>query len=385
MFFDLTEEQKMLKKAAREMLEAECPRSYVRAMMNDSRGYAPELWKKMADLGWMGLALPERYGGSGLDFLSLIVLVEEMGRGLLPGPFVSTVIGGGLTIATAGSPIQQENVLPKLIKGDLVMTLAVGTDRDRLDANGVQNRAVRQGDGFVLNGSVRMVPDAQVADMLLVAARTSDKEDGVTLFLVDGKAPGLAVRAQQQTDGRKVAHVEFSGVRVPATAVIGHVDQGWPIIAAANRRLQVALSAEAVGGAGMAMETSVAYAKSRVAFGRPIGMFQAISHKCANMLVQVESGRLLMYYAAWVLEENAPDMLEAVSSAKGWTSDAYTKVASEGIQVHGGIGMTWEHDMHLFLKRAKVIEAALGNPDYHRMIVAREMGRRVEATPAGHH
>lgn len=383
MFFDLTEEQKMLKKAARELLQAECPRSYVRAMMDNPQGYTLELWRKMAELGWMGLALPERYGGSGLDFLSLIVLVEEMGRALLPGPFLSTVVGGGLIMAAAASPAQQESVLPRLIRGDLVMTLAVGTDRNRLDAGGVQNRALRQAGGFVLSGTVRMVPDAQLADLLLVAARTSDKEDGVTLFLLDGKTPGLTVRPQQQTDGRKVGHVEFSEVHVPATAVIGQVDQGWPIIAAAKRRLQVALSAEAVGGAGMAMEMSVDYAKKRVAFGRPIGMFQAISHKCANMLVQVESGRLLVYYAAWALEQGAPDALEAVSSAKGWCGDAYTKVASEGIQVHGGVGMTWEHDMHLFLKRAKVIEAALGNPDYHRALVAQEVRRRLEAAPAG--
>ncbi|MSP78929.1 MAG: acyl-CoA dehydrogenase [Dehalococcoidia bacterium] len=380
MFFDLTDEQKAIKKAARDMLEIECPRSYVRAMMDDARGYQPELWKKMADLGWMGLALPERYGGAGLEFLSLTGLIEEMGRFLLPGPFVSTVVGGGLTLAAAGSPVQQESILPKLVRGDLLMTLAVGTDHGRLDAGGVQNSAVRQGDGFVLNGIVRLVPDAQTADIILLAARTSQQhEEGLTLFLVDAKAPGLSVHPQYTTDGRKVANLEFSSVRVPSTAVVGRVDGAWPIIAAAQRRLTLSLCAEAVGGAGMAMEISVEYAKTRVAFGRPIGMFQAIKHKCANMLVQVESGRFLLYYAAWLLQEGASEAPEAVAVAKAWCGDSYTKVASDGIQVHGGIGMTWEHDMHLFLKRAKVIELSSGDSDYHAEHIAKELERRATA------
>jgi len=382
MEFGLNEDQRLLKETAREFLKIECPRSHVRAMMNDPRGYAPELWKKMADLGWMGLAIPQPYGGEGLDLLSLMALIDEMGRALLPGPFVTNVVGGALTVSAAGSEAQKKALLPKVAKGELIMALAVGSDNGRLDAGGIGVKATLQGAGYALNGSVRMVPDLQVADLFLCAARTSggqDSEDGITMFVVDPRTPGVKVTPLKETDGRKVANLELSGVRVGQGEVVGEANKGWPIVAAANRRLTVALCAEALGGAGAAMELSVEYAKTRVAFGRPIGTFQAIKHKCANMLVDVESARSLVYYAAWALDPGAPDAEYAVSAAKAWCSDAYARVTADGIQVHGGIGMTWEHDMHLFFKRAKVIEATLGDADYHRELVARALGREADA------
>ncbi|MFC1971450.1 acyl-CoA dehydrogenase family protein [Chloroflexota bacterium] len=374
MDFELGEEQVMLKTSAREFLEKECPKKLVRDMMEDEKGYTPELWQKMAGLGWMGLVFPEEYGGFDSSFLDLSVLLEEMGRALVPGPFLPTVVLAGRAILFAGSEEQKNDFLPEIASGNMMMTLAFMEPGGAMEASDVTVQAIPSGDNFIISGTKLFVPYAHVTDYLICITRTGDavnKEEGISLFLVDAKSDGIETEVLTTMTGEKLCEVILKNVVVPKNYLLGELDKGWQIVKRTLIEAEVAESAWMLGGARWALETSVNYAKERIQFGVPIGSFQAIQHKCANMFIEVEGATSITYYAAWAVSENDPGMHLAASMAKAWCSDIYKHVAAEGIQIHAGIGFTWDHDMHLYYKRAKTSEVAFGDAKYHRENVAK--------------
>jgi alkylation response protein AidB-like acyl-CoA dehydrogenase len=377
MDFGFSEEQEMLRKSARDFLTKEAPMTYVRRMMEDERGFTDELWRKMADLGWMGLILPEAHGGAGLTFVDMVVVLEEMGRVVLPGPFFTTAIVGGVALAQAGSPAQQADFLPKLAEGKLRVTLAQLEPSARWDAEGIALEARKDGGGYKLSGTKLFVPDAHTADLVIVAGRApgSKGAEGVSLFLVDAHAPGVTTTLLSTMDQtRKLCEVVLKDVAVPADRVLGTPGEGWKVLDRVIDRGKVGLAAEMCGGAQRVLEMSVEYAKVREQFGRPIGSFQAIQHKCANMLVEVESSKSATYYAAWAVSNDVAEAPLAAAMAKAYCSDAYRHTAGEGIQIHGGIGFTWEHDMHIYFKRAKSSEVTFGDATWNRELVAQLIG-----------
>lgn len=376
MDFALSEEQEMLKKMARDFLENECPKTLVREMEEDEKGYSPALWKKMADLGWMGLAFPAEYGGEGMAFLDLAVLIEEIGRALVPAPFLSTVVYGGLSILAAGTEEQKKELLPKIAKGDLILSLALTEPSASWEPGGVETRASADGDDFVISGTKLFISDAHVADYLLCVARTkegSTGEDGITLFLVDAKSPGISLTPLKTIGSDKQFEVVFDKVRVPGKNIIGELDRGWAVVKEMLPKAILAHCALMVGGAQQVLEMTVNYAKERVQFGKPIGSFQAIQHKCANMATDVDGCRFITYQAAWKYNEGLSCDLE-ISMAKAWVSEAYRRTCAEGHQIHGGIGFIKDHDMQLYYRRAKTSELMFGDTDYHRELVAQQIG-----------
>lgn len=377
MDFGFSEDQELLRDSARKFLDAECPTTFVRKMMEDDSAHATELWKKAAELGWMGILIPEEHGGIGGSFLDLVVVMEEMGRSLMPGPFLATVLLGGTTVLAGGSDDQKDAVLPQVAAGELVMTLAQAEKSGRYDAGGIGMPATARGSDFVLSGEKLFVPDAHVADQMVVAARTGSHaapEDGITLFLVDAKSPGVEITQLKTVDmTRRQCHVAFQDVAVAGSQVLGEVGQGWPILKRVLDQAIAGLCTEMVGTGQQALDMAVEYAKERVQFGKPIGSFQAVKHKCVDMMVQVENARSLTYYAAWTVDENVDEASQAVPMAKAYCSDMCKTVTSEAIQVHGGIGFTWEHDMHLFYRRGLASEAAFGSAPTHREVVAQTL------------
>lgn len=372
----LTEEQEMLKTSARDFLEKECPKQLVRQLDESDKGYSPELWRKMAELGWMGLVFPEKYGGSGGSFLDLIVLLEAMGYNILPGPFLSTVVLGGLTILAAGSEEQKKEFLPKVANGEMIFTLALTEPSADYNAASIKTKATARNDGYVINGTKLFVPDANVADYILCVARTKEgknPEDGVAVFLVDAKRPGVKCTLLKTLARDKQCEIIFDNVTVPKKNMLGKPDQGWPIVEGAIQKATVAKCAEMVGGAQAALEMAVRYAKERVQFGRPIGSFQAIQHYCANMVTDVDGSRFITYKAAWEVSEGLPATMD-VAIAKAWTSEAYGRVTLLAHQIFGAIGFTMDHDIHLYYRRAKAGEVMFGDGDFQRAIVASELG-----------
>ena len=372
----LSEEQEMLKTTARDFLEKECPKSLVRAMEEDDKGYSPELWRKMAEMGWMGLPLPEKYGGIGYTFLDLTVLIEEMGRTLLPGPFFSTVVLCALPILEAGTEEQKKQFLPRIAEGQMIMALALTEPTARYEASAIETKASLDDGNYVIDGTKLFVSDANVADYLLCVARTKkggDPKEGMTLFLVDAKSQGISTTLLKTIASDKQCEVIFDNVKVPKENMLGKLNQGWPIVEKIMAWGAVGKCAEMLGSSQQVLEMTVEYAKQRVQFGRPIGSFQAVQHHCANMATDVDGSRFITYQAAWMLSEGLPCTKE-VSMAKGWVSDAHHRVCALGHQVHGGIGFTKEHDMQLFFRRAKAQELMFGDADFHREKVAQEIG-----------
>jgi len=374
MDFAFSEEQEMLRRSTREFLAKECSSKVVRQLMESADAHDPALWKKMAGLGWTALGIPEEYGGVG-TFLDLIVVLEEGGRSLLPGPFFATMGLAVPALIEAGTEAQKKEVLTAIAEGKARATLAFTEPSGRWDAGGVTLTAKAVGGGWRLDGVKLFVPDAAGADYTVVAARTrGEGEEGISLFLVKGKPKGMTVTELQTLDmTRRWNEVRFDGVELGADALMGPQDKAWPALKRALEWATAALCAEMIGGAQKVLEESTEYAKTRHQFGKPIGIYQAVSHKLADMLVLSESGRSATYYAAWAVEADAPDRSLASSMAKAYVSDAYRKVAGDGIQVHGGIGFTWEHDMHLYFKRAKASEVTLGDATYHRELVAQAL------------
>ena len=376
MNLDFTEEQEMLRTTARDFLTKECPKALVRELEEDEKGYSPELWRKMAELGWMGLVLPEEYDGMGMEFMDLIILFEEIGRNILPGPFFSTVVLGGLPILAAGTKEQKEEFLPKAASGEMILTLALTEPSARYDAAGVATTAVAQDDSFVLNGTKLFVENAHIADYMICVARTKEgasPEEGITLFLVDAKSPGIKCEVVPTIALDKLCEVVLENVIVPKKNVLGELDRGWPIVARTLEQATVAKCAEMIGGAQAALDMTVSYVKERVQYGRPIGSFQVIQHYCADMWINVDTGRGILYEAAWKAGEGLPAATE-VAVAKGWINEAYKSVTERGVQCHGAIGTTRDHDIGLYYRRAKAAELAFGDTDSQREVVAQQIG-----------
>jgi alkylation response protein AidB-like acyl-CoA dehydrogenase len=371
MNFSFTEDQILLRNSVRSALEQQCPSAHVRAMMDDRLGYGEPLWGEMAKLGWLGLPFPEQYGGAGLGLVELSIVLEEMGRAAYPGPFFSTVVLGGLTLMLAGSDAQKEKWLSAVASGRARLTAALQEDTLDWDPASTAATATRTATGWALSGVKRFVPWAGVADAVLVPARGPE---GLSLFLVDPKAAGVTIARTTGMDlTTRWFEMKLDGVAVPADAVVGPAGGAASILEAALRRAAVGASAEMLGAARRCLDMSVEYAKVREQFGQLIGSFQAIRHKCAEMLVEVENSHSAVYYASWALEAGAEDAAMAASVAKSYVSESARRVCGESIQAHGGIGFTWEYDLHLYFKRAKSLEVMFGDAEYHRELIARHV------------
>lgn len=371
-----SEEQEMLWKSAREFLADKCPKTLVREMEEDEQGYPPGLWKKLAELGWLGLPFPEKYEGEGLSFLDLIVLLEEMGRACLPGPFLSTVVLGGLPILEWGREEQKQYFLPKICKGEAILTLALTEPSARYDAASIRTSATPEGDDYLISGTKLFVPDAHIADWITCVTRTAETanpEEGITLFLVDAKSPGISTVLLGTIAGDKQCELTLEKVRIPRGNILGQLGQGWEMVKEIMEWAALAKSAEMVGGNQQVMEMTVNYAKERIQFDRPIGSFQIIQHYLADMSIDVDSSRVSLYKAAWMLSEGLPCTNE-ISVIKGWISEAYRRVATRAHQIHAAIGFTKEHDLELYFRRAKAGELFFGDADFHREVVAKQLG-----------
>jgi alkylation response protein AidB-like acyl-CoA dehydrogenase len=346
--------------------------------MATDRGYDPDTWRRLgAELGLAALIVPEAHGGAGLGPVEVAAVMEEMGRALLCAPFFSTVCLAVNAILLAASEAQHAELLPPIAAGEVTATLALTEANGRWDARAVEAVAQREGGGYVLNGVKTFVIDGHTADLLLVAARApgTDGEQGVSLFAVPGDAVGVVRKALPTMDmTRRQAEVRLDHVRVPAASRLGEEGAAWGASQETLDRAAAALSAEQVGGADRCLEMAVEYAKARTQFGRAIGSFQAIKHKCADMLLRTESARSASYYAAWATANGAPDRREAAAMAKVYCSEAYFFCAGENVQIHGGIGFTWEHDAHLYFKRARASAGMLGGPEAWRERVVQGIG-----------
>jgi 3-oxocholest-4-en-26-oyl-CoA dehydrogenase beta subunit len=376
MDFTLTEEQEMLRKSARDFLDEKCPKSVVKAMQADAKGYPPELWKEMGDLGWLGLAFPEKYEGSGMSFLDLAVLFEETGRACLPGPFFSSVVLGGMTLLDAGSEEQKKSYLSGIARGNVIMTLALTESVAEYKAEGVQVQARASGDGFVINGTKLFVPDGNVATHILCVARTDaggKSENGISIFVVDAASQGLKHTVLKTMSGDKQCEVVFENVKVGRDALVGELNQGWPIVRRALDRAAVAKCCEMTGMMQRALELTVDYAKERKQFNRPIGSFQIIHHYCANMNSEIDGARFATYQAAWRISQGLPATREA-AIAKAWMGEAFTRVITLAHQVHGAIAVTIDHELQYYTKRGKAADLSYGDADFHREVLAQSMG-----------
>ena len=308
--------------------------------------------------------------------MDLVVLLEEMGRACLPGPFVSTVVLGGMPVAEFGTEEQKQDILPKVCEGKAIMTLALTEPSARYEAASVQVKAVAEGDGYVIDGTKLFVNDANVADYMIVVARTAEKanpEEGITLFIVDAKSPGISTFVLRTIAGDRQCEVSFDKVKVPKANVLGKVDQGWGMVKRIMEWAALAKAAEMMGGAQQVLEMTVEYAKERVQFDRPIGSFQIIQHYLADMSIDVDSSRVSLHKAAWMLSEGM-ECTKEISVIKGWLSEAYRRVAAQSHQIHGAIGFTKDHDLELYFRRAKAGELYFGDADFHREIVAQQLG-----------
>jgi alkylation response protein AidB-like acyl-CoA dehydrogenase len=375
MNFDFNDEQKMLQKGARDFFEKECPKSLVRQMSADEKGNPPELWKKMAQLGWLGLIYPEQYGGGAGTMIDLVALEEEMGRACLPGAFFSTVLLGGLFILNAGSEEQKKNLLTKIGKGETILTLALTESTGSYEAAAVETTAVAEKDDYVINGTKLYIPDAHIADYIICVARTkkgTKPEEGLTAFLVDRKSAGITCTLLKTIAGDKLCEVVFNKVKVSKNNIVGKLDQAWEPLEKTLQQVTVARCAEMVGGAQKVLEMSADHTKQRIVFDRPLGSFPVIQHYIANMVIDIDGSRFLTYEAAWRLSEGMSCAKE-IAMAKAWTSEAYRRVTANGHEIYGGIGFTVESDMHLYFRRAKAAEVTLGDANYQRKFLAKEL------------
>ena len=370
----LNEEEEMVKNAAREFLEGECPPSLAREMEVDELGYPPDLWRQMAQLGWLGMSLPESLGGQGLPVTYLGIIIEEMGRAIAPVPFHSTTVAA-LTIAADGTPEQQQSVIPKVCSGDSVLTWAL-TERDpRFLAETIQTQATEQGGNFVINETKMFVDNFGASEKCLVVCRTSpasDSNQGLSLLLVDSSSAGITNIPLTTLAKDKQSQVIFENVSVPKANLIGQVDQGWPIAVAMIERATLLLCAQMVGATRKDAEMAIEYAKNRAAFGRPIGSFQSIQHLCADMTLWVDGAQMLTYEALWKMDEGLPFAVE-VSQAKSFCNDKCEAVVRSSQVIHGGIGFMMEFDLHLWFRRVTSWTMRLGTSFEHRSKIAKAL------------
>lgn len=370
MDFALSEEQATLQEVLREFFDAKSSEQAVRAQMSDLTGYDLALWRQMADqLGLQSLAIPEEYGGSGFSFVELGVTLEEMGRALVVSPFFTSCVMAPQLLLALGDTDANKEYIPGLAAGDLIATVALAEDSGSWVPADVTTHARREPTGWTLSGHKSFVLDGAVADLILVAARC---DEGVAVFAVDSISEGIdRVPLETMDQTRKQARIEFDGT--PAR-LIGSVRDGERALQTMLDHALIALSAEALGGTAKALDIAVDYAKVREQFGRTIGSFQAIKHKCASMLVELESSRSAVYYALWAVAAGDEDVPKLASLAKAFCADTYLEACGETIQILGGIGFTWEHPAHMYLKRAKNTQLAFGSSDFHRQRLADLIG-----------
>ncbi len=370
----LSEEQQMLRDFARDFLEKECREAHVRDMEEDERGFSSELWHKMAEQGWMGLYVPEAFGGVGMSYIDLILLVEEFGRALVPGPFIPTTVAA-IALMEAGSAEQKQRYLPAIAGGQQVWTLAFTEPSARFDAAGVELTARRDGDAYVLSGTKLFVRDSHVADNLVVVARTGGSgEAGISLFVVPADAPGLRHTPVPTIASDRQNEVKLEEVRVPVANRLGEEGAAWPVFQRIAQKATVIESAYLVGLAQMAFDITLDYTKNRIQFERPIATFQALQHKAADMISDVDGCRYVTYQAAWALAEGAADASTQVHVAKAWVSEASCRVVAHAQQMHGGIGFTKDYKIQLYFRRQKAAELAWGDADFHREALAQALG-----------
>lgn len=378
MDFVFTEEQQMIRDTAEAFLAEVSTSDAVRKAMVSEQGFDPALWQRICgEMYWQAIHIPEQFGGMGLGYVELVAMMEQMGRYLLCAPFFSTVALGANALLIAGNDDQKSEYLPALCEGKLTATLAFAGARGGRDAEAVSACYRPQDDGFLLNGDYAFVVDGATADLLILAAR-AEGSDGISLFAVKADSEGIQRQAQPMLDQtRKMATLSLKDVPVPASALMGTEGEAWPVLDKILDLATIALAAEQMGGSQQLLDMSVAYSKERVQFNRPIASFQAIKHKAADMMLRVEAARSAAYYAACVADEAlhgealADELPEAASIVKAYCSDAYFKNAGEALQIHGGVGFTWEYDVHLYFKRAKSSEHSLGNANFHRERLAR--------------
>jgi alkylation response protein AidB-like acyl-CoA dehydrogenase len=368
--FGFNEEQLMLKNTARSFLEKECPVKLVRDIEEDEKGYSPELWLKMAKLGWLGLVFPEQYGGSGGKFLDLVVLLEEMGRSLVPGPFVPTVVLGGLPILTAGTEKQKQDFLPGIVRGETILTMALTEPSASYSPEGIEVGAIVDNGDYIINGTKLFVPDANIARHFLSVVRTGD---GITLFLADARSPGIECIMLKTLASDRQYEVTFNDVRVSQQNILGRMGDGWGLVEATLRQAAVAECALMLGGAQRVHEITVDYVQEMVQYGRPIGSFQVIQHQCVDMAIDVEGSRYITYQAAWKLSQGLPCARE-VSMAKAWVSEAANRTCLQACHIHGAIGYTQDHDVQLYLRRIKAGGLIFGDNMFHHEMVAQHLG-----------
>ncbi len=363
MDFGYNEEQLMLQRAGRDFLENECPPSFVKEMEFNELGYSPEHWRKVSELGWTKLAIPERYGGGGGDLIHLMALYEEFGRAVFPSPHFPSIVQAAQLILAAGSEEQKRELLPRLTSGEFIGTFAYAEAGFTYDPDPKMTTATLQGDQVVLNGTKLFVRDAHVAHYIVCTAATGDK--GITLVVVDKDAPGVTVTATPTLAQDKQHAVEFQNVVVPKSRILGQPGEG---LAAFNKAHQLSVAVQCaymVGAMQAILDMTVDYAKTRIQFGRPIGSFQAVSHKCSEMLVMLDGSRFLTYEAAWKLKEGLPCDKE-LAMAKSWASQCMESCSYEAHQIHGGIGLSWDYDLQLYSRRGKLYELTLGDVEYYR-------------------
>jgi acyl-CoA dehydrogenase len=366
-----TEDQELIAKTAADFVKEKSPIARVRQLRdaNDPVGFSRELWKEMAELGWIGIPFPEALGGAGLGFADLVVVLEELGRSLAPEPFLSTVLLAGQALLLSGDAAKAKEWLPRVCKGEAILALAQQEARSRFDLAAVETRAERTGKGYRIRGEKVQVLDGHVADAFVVVARTAGgprDADGIGLFLVPKGAAGLTVTRQSRVDGRNAALVKLDGVEVGADAALGAPDAGHALLARVVDRATVGLSAEMLGGMQQAFALTLDHLKHRHQFGVPIGSFQALKHRAANVYIELELAKSAVMAAARAVDADAPDLPRLVSLAKARCSDAYVLAANEGVQMFGGVGMTDEYDIGFYLKRARAAELSFGDAAFHR-------------------
>jgi acyl-CoA dehydrogenase len=366
-----SEDQELIAKTAADFVQEKSPIARVRALRdaNDPVGFSRALWKEMAELGWIGIPFPESVGGAGLGFSELAVVLEELGRSLAPEPFLSTVLLAGQALLLSGDEAKAKEWLPRVCKGDAILALAQQEARSRYELATVETRAERAGQGFRIHGEKIQVLDGHVADAFVVVARTAGgprDAAGIGLFLVPRDAAGLTVTRQSRLDGRNAALVRLTGVEVAAGAALGAPDAGHSLLARVVDRATVGLSAEMLGGMQQAFALTLDHLKHRQQFGVPIGSFQALKHRAANVYIELELAKSAVMAAARAVDADAPDLAKLVSLAKARCSDAYVLATNEGVQMFGGVGMTDEYDIGFYMKRARAAELSFGDAAFHR-------------------
>lgn len=377
MDFALNDEQELFRTSIRQYLESKGDLTIPRNYMEGKVKVLDEIWQGLGELGYMGITVPESYGGLGFGDLTLVPILEELGRMVIPGPYPETVAFAVPLIVTYGSEEQKKKYLPDIAVGKRKVTVALFEEGGEISPSNVQMRAKEEGEDYIVDGQKILVPHADIADTIIIPVRTGgvNSEFGITLMMVDCQDVSIEFHPQKSIDGtRNLVKITLKDVIVPKSQVLGPIHSGWPVLQKGIYHLSAAWSSTMVGGMERTVKMATDYANAREQFGQPIGRFQAVKHKIVNMKLDLECARSLSYYASWAVENEAEDMIEAVSLAASYNSEAFIRVAGSNIQVHGGMGFTWEFDCHLFLKRARSLENQLGSPETHREKAANEMG-----------